>query len=82
MVVWPASPPVPNMSISNLTLRSFEPAGVAAFTPNRVWRTPAKKLPSSPYCLSYDGSFDTFIVSYQLGSIWVKFAPKSTIAKP
>ena len=26
------------------------------FTPRRLWRTPAKKWPSSPYSFSYDGS--------------------------
>ena len=56
--------------------------GVEALTPNRVCRTPANVLPSSPNCLSYVGSFVTRSVSYQSGSICVKFCPMSSIAKP
>ena len=73
---------MPKSSNSNCVFSSPRAVGAEAFTPNLVCRTPANVLPSSPYCLSYDGSFDTRIVSYQSGWIWVKFWPKSSMAKP
>ena len=51
-VVWPESTPVPNSSNSNCVFSSPSGVGDDVFTPNRLCRTPAKVLPSSPYCLS------------------------------
>ena len=51
-VVCPASTPVPNSSNSKIVLISPTSVGMKPFTPSRLWRTPAKKWPSSPYSFS------------------------------
>ena len=69
-VVCPASTPVPNSSNSKIVLISPTSVGMKPFTPRRLWRTPAKKRPSSPYSFSYDGSLVGRRTSNQFGSFW------------
>ena len=69
-VVWPASTPVPKSSNSKMVLISPALGGDEALHAERLWRTPAKKWPSSPNSFSNAGSLVGRSTSNQSGSFW------------
>ncbi len=69
-VVCPASTPVPKSSNSKIVLTSPTSVGMKPFTPSRLWRTPKKVWPSSPYWFSKAGSLVGRSTSNQFGSFW------------